>query len=154
MKRCGVLLGLVSGLIMAVMMPAMAQTAEELEGVQLERYQGLINQLRCLVCQNQTIADSNAPLAQDLRNQVLTQIEGGRSDAQIIDYVTERYGDFVLYRPPFKRATWLLWLGPFLLLLGALAVAVSLMRRGRRAQRSSPAVDQDRLRKLLDEEPR
>lgn len=154
MKRCGVLLGLVSGLMMAVMMPAMAQTAEELEGVQLERYQGLINQLRCLVCQNQTIADSNAPLAQDLRNQVLTQIEGGRSDAQIIDYVTERYGDFVLYRPPFKRATWLLWLGPFLLLLGALAVAVSLMRRGRRAQRSSPAVDQDRLRKLLDEEPR
>jgi cytochrome c-type biogenesis protein CcmH len=150
--RC-VAAALALGLSLVIAAPAMAQSSGELEGAELERYHGLINQLRCLVCQNQTIADSNAPLAQDLRDQVRTQIDSGRSDAEIIDYVTARYGDFVLYRPPFKRATWLLWLGPFVLLLGALAVAVSLMRRSRRPQ-AAAVVDHDRLRKLLDEEPR
>ncbi|TJY61162.1 cytochrome c-type biogenesis protein CcmH [Sinimarinibacterium sp. CAU 1509] len=137
---------------MVFALPSMAQS-KELEGADLDRYQGMINQLRCLVCQNQTIADSNAPLAQDLREQVRTQIQSGRSDAEIIEYVTARYGDFVLYRPPFKRSTWLLWVGPFALLLGALAIAVSLMRRGRQ-RREATAVDPDRLRKLLDEESR
>ncbi len=152
MKLCRGFVRLALGLMMLFALPAMAQ-ATELEGVEADRYQGMINQLRCLVCQNQTIADSNAPLAQDLRDQVRTQIQSGRSDAEIIDYVTARYGDFVLYRPPFKRSTWLLWGGPFALLLGALAIAVSLMRRGRQRPVSA-AVDPDRLRKLLDEESR
>src|SRR6185503_7898643 len=74
------------------------------------RYHALLAELRCLVCQNQTIAESNAPLAADLREQVRAQIAAGKSDAEIVDYLTARYGDFVRYRPAFKARTWLLWL--------------------------------------------
>lgn len=95
------------------------------------RYQGLINELRCLVCQNQTIAESNAPLAADLREQVRSQIAAGKSDAEIIDFVTARYGDFVLYRPPFKARTWLLWIGPFVLLLVIGGIVATFIRRSR-----------------------
>ena len=92
----------------------------------------IASELRCLVCQNQTIADSHADLAVDLRKQVREQLRAGRSDADIIDYMTARYGDFVLYRPPFKATTMLLWLGPALMLAGGLAVlAVVLHRRSR-----------------------
>ena len=87
-----------------------------------QRLKDLAEELRCLVCQNQTIADSNAPLALDLRNQIRTQIAQGRSDDQIRAYMVERYGDFVLYKPPFKATTALLWLAPALLLLGGGAV--------------------------------
>src|SRR5512134_3812499 len=75
----------------------------------------IAGELRCLVCQNQTIADSHADLAQDLRRQVREMIRQGKSDAEIIDYMTARYGDFVLYRPPLKSTTALLWFGPALL---------------------------------------
>ncbi len=120
---------------------------------QAQRYQALVNELRCLVCQNQSIADSNAPLAADLRDQVRSQILAGRTDAEITDYVTARYGDFVLYRPPFKPATWLLWLGPFALLLVGLGVAgVFVARRAHRTPAAAP--DPERLRRLLDEESR
>src|SRR5436305_13072664 len=78
------------------------------------RLKDLAEELRCLVCQNQTIADSNAPLALDLRNQIRTQIAQGRSDDEIRSYMVERYGDFVLYKPPFKATTAILWLAPFL----------------------------------------
>ena len=100
-----------------------------------ERLKGLAEELRCLVCQNQTIADSNAPLALDLRNQIRGQIAAGRSDEQIRGYMVDRYGDFVLYRPPFKAATALLWVGPFALLaLGAgIAFAVARRRKPREA---------------------
>jgi len=81
------------------------------------RVNALSAELRCLVCQNQTIADSHADLAVDLKNQVRDQLKAGRSERQVIDYMTQRYGDFVLYRPPFKATTLLLWLGPALLLL-------------------------------------
>ena len=81
-----------------------------------KRYNKLIYELRCLVCQNQNIADSNAELAQDLRAQVLKMIRQGKSDEDIMDFMVTRYGDFVLYRPPFKLRTLLLWLGPFLFL--------------------------------------
>jgi cytochrome c-type biogenesis protein CcmH len=86
-------------------------------------------ELRCLVCQNQTIADSHADLAQDLRQQVREMLQKGQSDAQIIDYMTQRYGDFVLYRPPVKSTTALLWYGPALLMLGGLAVLAVVLRR-------------------------
>lgn len=82
-----------------------------------ERLKALSEELRCLVCQNQTLADSNADLAVDLRNQVRAQIEQGKTDAQIKEYLVARYGDFVLYKPPVQGNTWLLWFGPFLLLL-------------------------------------
>lgn len=86
-------------------------------------------ELRCLVCQNQTIADSHADLAQDLRQQVREMIRQGKTDPQIIAFMTERYGDFVLYRPPMKSTTWLLWFGPALLLVGGLVVLILVLRR-------------------------
>ena len=84
------------------------------------RVADLAHELRCLVCQNQTLADSNAPLAVDLRNQIREQLAAGKSERDVRDFMVARYGDFVLYRPPFKAATAALWLGPFVLLaLGA-----------------------------------
>ncbi len=89
----------------------------------------ITTELRCLVCQNQTIADSHADLAVDLRKQVLEQLSKGSSDQQIIDYMTARYGDFVLYRPPVKTTTALLWFGPPALLLFSLGVLFVVLRR-------------------------
>ncbi len=86
-------------------------------------------ELRCLVCQNQTIADSNSGLADDLRNQVREQLRKGASDAQVLQFMTDRYGDFVLYRPPFKAATALLWIGPTALLVIGLGALVLVLRR-------------------------
>lgn len=89
----------------------------------------IANELRCLVCQNQTIADSQADLAVDLRRQVRELLQRGDTDAQVIAYMTDRYGDFVLYRPPVKAATWLLWFGPALLLVGGLGTLAWVLRR-------------------------
>jgi cytochrome c-type biogenesis protein CcmH len=100
------------------------------------RLRALAEELRCLVCQNQTIADSSAPLALDLRNQIRAQIAEGRSDSQIRAYMVERYGDFVLYRPPFKATTAILWAGPFALLVFASGIAIVIARR--RARASAP----------------
>jgi cytochrome c-type biogenesis protein CcmH len=111
--------------------PAWAQeTAEE------ARLRQLQEKLRCLVCQNQTLADSNASLAEDLRRELRDQVKSGRSDGEIIDFMVARYGDFVLYEPPFKASTLLLWIGPFALFALALAaiVAVARRRRGAAAQ--------------------
>lgn len=146
MKR----LMLVPLLLVASLAFAQANTDEALE----TRYQMFVTELRCLVCQNQTIADSNAPLAKDLRDQVRSQLEAGRSDAEIREYVTARYGDFVLYRPPFKRSTWLLWLAPFVLLLAGIGVALAVVRRRRTVAVGAAAIpaDTQRLQRLLDEE--
>ncbi len=95
------------------------------------RLKDLAEELRCLVCQNQTIADSNAPLALDLRNQIRTQISQGRSDDQIRAYMVERYGDFVLYKPPFKASTAILWLAPALLLTVGAVVFWTVVRSRR-----------------------
>ncbi len=92
------------------------------------RWRALNEELRCLVCQNQSIAESNAPLAEDLRKQAREMIEQGKSDDEIRRYMTDRYGDFVLYRPPFKATTWLLWLGPGLMLLVGLLLVWRLRR--------------------------
>ena len=95
-----------------------------------KRVMALSAELRCLVCQNQTIADSNAELAIDLKNQVREKLGQGMSDKDIIDYMVERYGDFVLYRPPVRGTTWLLWFGPFLLLVvGIFFLGLKLSRR-------------------------
>ena len=91
-------------------------------------YKQLINELRCLVCQNQNLADSNAELAQDMRKQVAEQLGKGTSKEEIVTYMVERYGDFVMYRPPFKSSTLLLWLGPLVFFLIAAAVVISFMR--------------------------
>jgi cytochrome c-type biogenesis protein CcmH len=112
----------------------------------------LSEQLRCLVCQNQTIADSNADLAIDLRRQVREQIAAGRTDREILAYMTERYSDFVLYRPPLKPQTVFLWAGPLVLLAVAAIVVVRIVR-GRRAA-ETPVLTNDeraRARRLLDD---
>ncbi|NGY05421.1 cytochrome c-type biogenesis protein [Solimonas terrae] len=116
-----------------------------------QRYDSLIHELRCLVCQNETIGDSQAPLAADLRNQVHAQLAAGRSDVEIKRYLTDRYGDFVLYRPPFKAKTWLLWAGPFLVLLIALVVALR-YARARRHHETPVLVDNEALLRLIGSE--
>ena len=92
----------------------------------------LAAELRCLVCQNQSIADSHAGLAEDLRQQIRELLAKGQSERQILDYMTERYGDFVLYRPPLKASTALLWVGPVLLMVGALGALWVVLRRRQR----------------------
>ena len=87
-----------------------------------EQVERLAGQLRCLVCQNQTIGESSAPLARQLKAEVRQQLAAGRSEQEVADFMVRRYGDFVLYRPPFKPVTWLLWCGPALLLAGGLAL--------------------------------
>ncbi len=115
-----------------------------------ERARELAHELRCLVCQNQTIADSNAPLAVDLRNQIREQLAAGKSERDVINFMVARYGDFVLYRPPFKAATAALWLGPFLLLaLGAWIFYRRVARRAANAPQLSPA-EHARAAKLLE----
>lgn len=94
-----------------------------------QRYERLLDELRCLVCQNQSLADSDADLARDLRDEVYDIIQGGKSEEEAVKFLTDRYGDFVLYRPPLKPITLLLWGGPFLILLGG---AVFLWNQGRR----------------------
>lgn len=126
----------------------------QLEGEQAERYHELNAELRCLVCQNQTIAESNAPLAKDLREQVETQILAGRSNEQILAYMTERYGDFVRYRPPWSGRTVMLWLGPFLLVLvGLIVLRRSLFRSGSDSQNehADQMADPQIVKRILDE---
>jgi len=98
-----------------------------------ERVMAIAAELRCLVCQNQTIAESDADLAKDLRNQVREKLLAGQSERDIMDYMTARYGDFVLWRPPFKPITLLLWLGPVLLLLAGLLALFYRLARARDA---------------------
>jgi cytochrome c-type biogenesis protein CcmH len=94
------------------------------------RLKVLSQELRCLVCQNQTLSDSNAPLAEDLRKEIREQMRAGKSDQEVIDYLVARYGDFVRYRPPVNRSTALLWVGPFIgLLAGAFLLIRTLKKR-------------------------
>ncbi len=121
---------------------------------QLERYQQLIYELRCLVCQNQNLADSNAELAGDLRREVHRLILAGKSDQDVIDFMVARYGDFVLYRPPLKAKTVLLWSGPFVLGIGALVLLLVQLRRRAEDAGDTPLSDEERarLRALLKQE--
>jgi cytochrome c-type biogenesis protein CcmH len=119
---------------------------------QLARYKHLIYELRCLVCQNQNLADSDAELASDLRREVHRMIIEGKSNDEVLDFMVARYGDFVLYRPPLKAKTVLLWAGPFVLGIGGVALLLAQLRR----RRASPApLNEDentRLHALLEKE--
>lgn len=109
---------------------------------QRERYHDLLEELRCLVCQNESLASSGAGLAQDLRDEVYRLVvTEGRSRAEAIEFLTDRYGDFVLYRPPVNPATWLLWFGPLLMLAAGAVVVVIVVRR--RGHASVPELDPD-----------
>ena len=133
-----------------------AQAADPILDARLKK---LEEELRCLVCQNQSLADSNAPLAEDLRREVRGLAESGKNDQEIKEFLVTRYGDFVLYRPPVKSSTWLLWFGPFLLLGGGAIVWVAVLRRrGRAGRDEQPAVSGEaveagveRARELLDD---
>ncbi len=115
------------------------------------RYKVLIEELRCLVCQNQNLADSNAELAQDMRRLTYEMVQAGKSDQEIVNYMVERYGDFVLYRPPLKPSTALLWAGPFFIFGGGVVVLLLVIRR--RNRETAPelsATDHERAKRLLE----
>jgi cytochrome c-type biogenesis protein CcmH len=126
-------------LLMFTLLPftalAVTDPHEPLEDAELQaRYERLVRELRCLVCQNESVAESNAELARDLRGQVRTMLKAGASDREIKTYMTDRYGDFVLYRPPVRSDTALLWAGPFLILLAAaIGLGMTIARRARMA---------------------
>lgn len=112
-----------------------------------KRLVAITEELRCLVCQNESIAGSQADLANDLRREVREMIRAGKSDREILDFMVARYGDFVRYRPPVRPTTWLLWGGPFLLLLGGVgALLLFLRRRGRLAATPAPALTEEQRR--------
>ncbi len=115
-----------------------------------QRYRHLTEELRCLVCQNQNLAESDADLAKDLREEIYEKIEAGQSNRQIIDFMVARYGDFVLYKPPFKPITALLWLGPFLILGVGVVVLLLYVRRRRNAPAQTSAAELARARRLLE----
>ena len=145
------MLGLAAASALAV------EPGERLADPALEaRARALSGELRCLVCQNQSIDDSNADLAHDLRVLIRERLSAGDSDAQVLQFMVHRYGDFILLRPPVKPETYLLWFGPFMVLaLGALGAGLYL-RRSRRAPQQAPAPlspdEQRRLQKLLVED--
>ena len=142
--------------LLAVAASALAQSNAALDA----RLKNLEEDLRCLVCQNQSLADSTAPLAEDLRREVRALAVAGKSDAEIKQFLVERYGDFVLYDPPVKRITWLLWFGPFVLLAcGGLIWWAILRRRSRNRDDDdfrppgggeSPEAAVEKARELLD----
>jgi cytochrome c-type biogenesis protein CcmH len=141
MSRLPIVLLFATGAALAQADPALDTRIKKLE-----------EEVRCLVCQNQSLADSNAPLAQDLRREVRTLAAAGKSDGEIKDFLVARYGDFVLYDPPFKRSTWLLWFGPFILLAGGAAVwwAVTRRRRDPDEADAPPPSGVEKARALLD----
>jgi cytochrome c-type biogenesis protein CcmH len=119
-----------------------------------ERLMNLSRELRCLVCQNETLADSRADLAVDLRNEIREQMKAGKTDQEIIAFLTARYGDFVLYRPPVKTTTYLLWFGPFVLLLGGLLLLFRYVRQRRQLITEQPlSADQHRDAEALLQTP-
>jgi cytochrome c-type biogenesis protein CcmH len=132
-------------LLLAIAFSASSQP-EDLE----KRVNALAVELRCLVCQNQTLADSNAPLAVDLRNQIREQLEAGKSEQDVVDFLVARYGDFVLYRPPLKASTAALWAGPFVILAFGAWLLIRRIRRRPAAEPQLTEAERARAAKLLE----
>ncbi len=147
-RQCLILIALTSWLLVPVNGIAEVELLEFDSPQHEQRYKKLIAELRCLVCQNQNLADSNAELAQDLRSITYNMIHDGSEDDEIVDFMVARYGDFVLYRPPFKTTTLLLWIGPFIILLIGVLSAVFVIRR--RKRQTAPAVDSTQLKQAQD----
>ena len=141
-------------LLCALAVTVVAQTAQPLaEDPEVEkRLQELSKELRCLVCQNETLADSRAGLAEDLRKEIREQMKAGKSDKEIITFLTARYGDFVLYRPRVTPVTYLLWFGPFVLLAVGLVVLYRQLKQRRALITQTPLSPRDRrqIEELLD----
>ena len=116
-----------------------------------QRYKNLINEFRCVVCQNQNIADSNAELAKDLRKQVFKMINAGKNDDEIMEFMVARYGDFVLYRPQFNSMTFLLWVGPFIIFIIGLYFLISFIRQRKKMVVTELSnTDKEKIKLLLD----
>ncbi len=145
---------IVAALLTSLPLQARVEVAQFEDPQQEQRYRRLINELRCLVCQNQNLADSNAELAQDLRRKTYDMIRSGASDVEIINYMVARYGEFVLYRPPLSSSTALLWIGPFILLATGVAVLVVVIRRRSRVRESIDQAERERLKALLEQDHR
>jgi cytochrome c-type biogenesis protein CcmH len=127
--------------------PIVAKEAQPNEDPKIEqRMKVLTEQLRCLVCQNETLADSRADLAEDLRQQIREQMKAGKSDQEIIAFLTDRYGDFVLYKPPVKRTTYLLWFGPFILLIAGTGMLYRYLKHRRELIQDKPLTADERRR--------
>ena len=150
---------LIQGILLALCLVSGAHAAidayEFRDEAERERYRTLVEELRCPKCQNQNIADSNAPIAMDLRREIFRMLEEGQSNEQIVDYLVDRYGDFVRYKPPVNAKTLLLWYGPIaLLMLGFAVLAVILRRRHRgsagQASNTLSEAERARLATLLD----
>jgi cytochrome c-type biogenesis protein CcmH len=125
----------------------LAKEAQPNEDPQIEqRMKHLTEQLRCLVCQNETLADSRADLAEDLRKQIREQMKAGKSDQEIMAFLTDRYGDFVLYKPPVRTSTYLLWFGPFLLFAGGTFILYRYLSRRRQLIQEPPLTADERKR--------
>ncbi|WP_028694499.1 cytochrome c-type biogenesis protein [Pseudomonas cremoricolorata] len=144
---------LVLGITLAGAAHAAIDTYQFRDQAERERYQRLTKELRCPKCQNQDIADSNAPIAADLRREIFRMLGEGKDNQQIVDFMVDRYGDFVRYKPALTSRTWLLWFGPGLLLAGGLVVMAVIVRRRRgatsgAAEHLSPA-ERERLAHLL-----
>lgn len=140
------------GLLLCIGAASAREGAPVAEDPVLEaKVQTLSEQLRCLVCQNQNLADSHADLAIDLKNQVRAMLKQGLSEQEVVDFMVQRYGDFVLYKPPVKATTWLLWGGPFALLAGGLGMLFFKLRK-RRNQTALSLSDEQRAvaRQLLN----
>ncbi len=126
---------------------------KEFDSADQERlYRDLIFELRCLVCQNQNLADSNAELAVDLRRQTYEMVKSGSDKQDVIDYMVTRYGEFVLYRPPFTASTVLLWIGPFIFLLASIVILMKIIRGRKQQAPELNADEQAEIRSLLEEE--
>jgi cytochrome c-type biogenesis protein CcmH len=119
------------------------------------RVKALSSELRCLVCQNQTVEDSSAPVARDMKDQVRMQLAAGKSEAEVKAYMTDRFGDFVLYKPPLKATTIVLWAGPFIALAFAGLMLVRRLRRTSAVAATTPLndIDRQRARALLNDTP-
>jgi cytochrome c-type biogenesis protein CcmH len=146
------LLALLFGCMLAASALAKEAAPAAADPVLEKRVSALAEDLRCLVCQTQTIADSHAELAIDLKNQIREKLKAGENEEKIKEYMVARYGDFVLYRPPVKTATLPLWIGPFVVLLGALGGLFYYIRRRRSVQPPRPLseAEEARVRALLD----
>jgi len=134
MKRFPLLLALLFAAASAFAQPARPEAPLQFRDAAEEaRFHALASELRCVMCQNQSLADSNAQIARDLRGEILGLMRRGRSDAQIEQFLVARYGEFVLYKPRVEASTWLLWFGPALVLLAGGAVVATIVRRRSRA---------------------
>lgn len=137
------------GIFVKICVASPVETYQFTHPVQKQRYQKLIEELRCPKCQNQNLADSNSPISQDLRQQVYEQIQQGRADQEIVDYMVYRYGEFILYRPKLSKKTYFLWFGPIVFIVIGLVALVIITRRQRHNKRTIDKAQSEELNNLL-----